>query len=430
MTQSGVILGTAAYMSPEQARGQTVDKRTDIWAFGVVLFEMLTGKRPFDGRDVAETIASVIKEEPQWKRAPLEVQRLLRKCLEKDPRKRLHDFGDIDLLLDETPSETGTTNRSAWVVAGALMVGLIVAAAGWWRASRPVESGPLPLVRLDVDLGPDVSLGSTSGADVVISPDGSRIAYTSKQRLYTRPLDQPQASELAGTEGAYSPFFSPDGRWIAFFSGAELKRVSVDGGAAIVVSSSTPGINRGGSWGDDGTFVFASSTTNVLMHVSERSPSSFLTSLDAQLGESTHRWPQLLPQGKGVLFTAHTGQSGFDDASIEVFTLPDRRRKTLHRGGTFGRYIATPSGASYLTYVRSGTLYAAAFDLERLEVRGTPMPVLQGIASSTTGSAQVDVSGNGTLVFRRGASSGDLVNVQWIDNTGKTEPIRLAESDC
>ena len=270
-------------------------------------------------------------------------------------------------------------------------------------------------------------LGSTSGADVVLSPDGSRIAFSSGQRLFIRQLDSAQARELTGTEGAYAPFFSPDGRWIAFFSGAELKKVSVDGGAPIVVSSSTPGINRGGSWGDDGTFVFGSSTTNVLMKVSEHeraSGSSALTALDRRIGESAHRWPQVLPHGKGMVFTAHTAQTGFDEASIDVITLPDRQRKTLHRGGTFGRYVAAANGLGYLTYVRGGTLYAVPFDLDRLEASGMPVPVLQGIAYSPTGSAQVDISANGsTLVFRRGASSGGQVTVQWLDSTGNTQPL-------
>ncbi len=221
-----------------------------------------------------------------------------------------------------------------------------------------------PLVRLDVSLGPEVSLGSVSGTDVILSPDGTRLVYVSQGRLFTRQLDQPKTTELAGTEGAFEPFFSPDGQWVAFFAQAKLKKVSVEGGAPISVSEAG-GFARGGSWGEDGNIIFALSVTSALSRVpSSGGTPTPLTEL-AQ-GEVTHRWPQVLPGSKAVLFTAASSANGSGTANIEVMSLGNHHRKTLQRGGTFGRYL--PSG--HLVYVNSGTLFAVPFDLDRLEVHG------------------------------------------------------------
>ena len=208
-TYAGVILGTAAYMSPEQARGKAVDKRTDVWAFGCVLFEMLSGARPFDGEDVAETMGAVIHKEPAWTRlpagTPAAVRRVLQRCLEKDPKKRLRDISSVELLLEEAPAEAGRRRPLLpWLVAGTAAVVAVVALLAPWRSTRIAER---PLVRLDVDLGSDVSLGSPQGTDVIISPDGNRLVFVSQGRLFTRRLDQPKAVELAGTQGAFAPFF-------------------------------------------------------------------------------------------------------------------------------------------------------------------------------------------------------------------------------
>jgi serine/threonine-protein kinase len=317
-TEVGVILGTAAYMSPEQARGKPVDKRADIWAFGVVLYELLTGERLFKGEDASETLAQVLAKQPDFARAPAKAQRLLRSCLEKDPKLRLRDIGDAKQLLEEPPQAASPPHRKLpWAVAvptvAAIVLGVLL-----WRTTRPIDR---PLVRLDVDLGPDVSLGSYAGADATISPDGSRLAYVSHNRLLTRRLNQAQATELRGTEGASAPFFSPDGQWVAFFAGGKLKKVSVAGGAAIVLCNASMGM--GGSWGEDGTIIAAHSRSGGLYRISADggAPAS-LTELDRDGGDFTHRWPQILPGGKTVLFTANkSGYSGFDDASIEVMSL-------------------------------------------------------------------------------------------------------------
>jgi Tol biopolymer transport system component/predicted Ser/Thr protein kinase len=418
MTEEGVIRGTASYMSPEQAQGKQVDRRADIYAFGAVLYEMLTGERLHPGKTTTEILASVIRDETRWDRVPPQVHRLLRRCLEKDPQKRLRHIGDVMAFVDDAPSLAPVTTQphGRWWTIIAPGLALVVLGALLWRATRPPDR---PLVRLDVDLGSDVSLGSLLGADAILSPDGRRLAYVSHNRLLTRRLDEPKAAELPGTEGAYAPFFSPDGQWVAFFARSKLKKVSVEGGAAVNLCDASGGGAPGGSWGEDGNIVAALNAVGALSRIpSTGGMPTPVTELAP--GEFTHRWPQILPGGKAVLFTTHTDVSGFDRANIEVMALPGRRRKTLVRGGTFGRYL--PSG--HLVYINRGTLFAVPFDLDNLAVRGTPAPLLDQIAySANSGSAQLDFSRSGTLVYRSGGAGGKVVTVQWLDNAGQTQPL-------
>ena len=259
MTQPGVILGTPAYMSPEQVRGQAVDKRTDIWAFGVVLYEMLTGRRPFKGVDVAEILAAVISKQPSWEPVPVQAQRLLERCLEKDPHKRLRDITGVGLLLEETPVGGGLVRLGGgrarllpWIAAGALAV-IVVALAIMHFRQTPA---PQPLMRFSADLGPEAVEGPSITA--AISPDGTRLAFVArgpagKRQLATRLLNQAKATLLSNTENAADPFFSPDGQWIGFFADQKLKKISVQGGPAVTLCDvSDP---RGASWGQDGWII-------------------------------------------------------------------------------------------------------------------------------------------------------------------------------
>jgi serine/threonine protein kinase/Tol biopolymer transport system component len=430
-TMQGLILGTAAYMSPEQAKGKAVDKRTDVFAFGAVLYELLTGKQAFHGEDVGDILATVVKTDPDWnllpEATPLAIRKLLRHCLQKDKRFRLRDAGDAQIEIQEAiaaPKDSGATqaaptsmSKLPWAVAAVLVVLLGVTSWALWRSTRPVEQPLRPLVRLDVDLGPDVSLGSLYGTDATISPDGSRIVYVSQGRLFIRRLDQPNATELAGTQGAYEPFFSPDGQWVAFFTTGKLQKISVEGGSAITLCDATNG--TGGSWGEDGNIIAALSFTGGLSRIpSAGGPPTPVT--DLQSGEFAHRWPQILPEGKAVLFTAGAAAVSFDGANIVVMSLADHRRKTLVRGGTFGRYL--PSG--HLVYVNRGTLFAVPFNVERLEVHGTPAPVLDQVGyNAAQGSAQLDFSQNGTLIYRTAGAAGGLLTVAWLDGAGKVEPL-------
>jgi Tol biopolymer transport system component len=306
------------------------------------------------------------------------------------------------------------------MAAGLIVLGL---GLGWTMAHlrQPVagtRTFDQPLVRLDVDLGPGVSLGFQNGAGVILSPDGSRLVYVSQNRLFTRRLDQAKATELSGTEGAYAPFFSPDGQWVAFFAQGKLKKIPAEGGAAITLCDASNG--RGGSWGEDGNIIAALNITGPLSRILSAGGMPTPVTELAQ-GEVTHRWPQILPGGKAVLFTVHTTLAGFDGANIEVMSFKDHRRKTLVRGGTFGRYLPT----GHLIYVNRSTLFAVSFEPETLALRGPPAPVLQEVAyDSGNGSARFDFSRSGTLVYQSGGVEGaGLVTVQWLDSAGKTQPL-------
>jgi serine/threonine-protein kinase len=265
-----------------------------------------------------------------------------------------------------------------------------------------------------------VSLGSIAGANTIISPDGTRLVYVSQGKLFTRKMDQPKAVEMAGTEGAHAPFFSPDGQWVAFFNSSTLKKISVEGGAAVALCDAF--LSRGGSWGEDGNIIAV--LTGALARVPSAGGTPTPVTELAQ-GEATHRWPQILPGGKAVLFTSYPAGRAVDGANIEVVSLADHRRKTLERGATSGRYLPASNGMGHLVYIIKGTLFAVPFDPGKLEVRGTPSPVLEEVAYSTAnGSAQFDFSRNGTLVYRSGGAAGaNLVTVQWLDSAGKTEPL-------
>ena len=428
-SEEGRILGTPAYMSPEQARGKAVDKRTDIWAFGCVLYELLTGKMAFRGETLGDTIAAVLEKEPDWQAlpdsTPAKVLELLRRCIRKDPQRRLRDIGDARIEIEDalaapdakpTAAAPASMSRLFAVVAAGLVIGAAVMGFGWWRATRPVDR---PLVRLDVDLGPDVSLGSRFGTGIIISPDGARMVYVSQGRLFTRRLDQPNATELAGTQGANAPFFSPDGQWVGFFAQGKLQKISVDGGSAIALCDGATNNSSSGSWGEDDNIIAALNSSGGLSRIP--SGGGLPTPVtDLRDGEITHRWPQILPGGKAVLFTVDTATLGFDAANIEVMSLVDRRRKTLVRGGTFGRYL--PSG--HLVYVNRGTLFAVPFDVDRLEVHGTPAPVLGQIGHiAENGSAQLDFSQTGTFIYRSGGAGVGLSTVAWLDGAGKAQPL-------
>ena len=408
-------------MASEQARGKTLDKRADIWAFGVVLYEMLTGRRLFAGDSISDTLAAVLTKEPDLERVPMKAQRLLRSCLQKDPKQRLHDIADAKLLLEDAPLAAAATTRLPWIAAGLMTLAFSIALWAPWRgASRQTEQTP---VRLDLDLGPDVSLGSSIGPAVILSPDGTRLVFVSQARdrvvsLFTRRLDQPKATPLTKTEGAYAPFFSPDGQWVGFFAQGKLKKIRIDGGEPISLCDAPAG--RGGSWSEDGNIIAALDPYGFLSQVpAEGGQAIPFTKLSAE--ESTHRWPHVLPGGKAVLFNASAANGNFDAAGISVVSLKDHRTKTLfEHAGMFPRYLAS----GHLVYVTRGSILAVPFDPDRLEVRG-PAILLQAVSSNQNiGYAQLDFSRSGTLAYRTGAGEA-LRTIQWLDVTGKTESLGI-----
>ncbi|HEY1341480.1 MAG TPA: protein kinase [Bryobacteraceae bacterium] len=421
---AGVLLGTPAYMSPEQARGMSVDKRTDIWAFGVVLYEMLSGRRPFAGPTLSETVASVLRQDPEWADVPEPLRRVMRLCLVKEARERMRDIGDARILLQEAAEfqKPARSRRSiaAWL-AGALAV---FAAGGWWmawRTARPIER---PIMRFSVDLGPDAVAGlNTSFA---ISPDGTRLVYSVRApagntQLATRLLDQSKASLLSGTEGASDVFFSPDGDWIGFFARGKLKKMSVHGGPAITLcDASGP---RGAAWSPHGS-IFAALDMYHMFRVPDGGGAPQLLTRPEERGERMHRWPQILPGGRDLLFTANSSGigAGFEDANIEVLALATGQTKIVLRGGYFGRYL--PSG--HLIYVHQGALFGAPFRLNTMDVSGAPVLLEDDVAGAAAhGGGQFDFSQTGTLVYLSGKSTNVFASrpLAWLDSSGKTTPL-------
>src|SRR5579864_1220990 len=375
-TQPGAILGTAAYMSPEQARGKEADPRSDIWSFGVILYEVLTGRRLFPGETPVEILGAVLNRAPEISAAPPRVHNLLRWCLETDRKQRLASISDARRMLgrDNAGAAESTaaiallparSGKLPWVAAAALLaVSTVVALWAPWRATHPVER---PLVRLDVDLGPELSLPAPHQGSVAISPDGTRLAYVSsapggRPRVFTRRLDQPKATVLGGTEGAARLFFSPDGQWVCFYTDTKLKKISVEGGPVVTVSDAA---SAHANWGDDGSIVLERPGKGLVrIPPGGGSPTPVTEVSNVEL---THAFPQILPGSRAVLFLAVPASYDANQSRIEVVSLADHRRKVLVQGGTSPHYLMS----GHLVYASNGTLFAIPFDLGKLEIRGT-----------------------------------------------------------
>jgi Tol biopolymer transport system component/predicted Ser/Thr protein kinase len=423
-TRAGMILGTAPYMSPEQARGAAVDKRADIWAFGCVLYEMLTSKQAFSGDTTSDILAAVLKEEPDWSRIPTRVQPLLRRCLVKDPKYRLRDIGDAMPLLEGVPEPAPARLSWVWIAVAAVLA--VIASVGWWRATR--SAPPLPLVQLTAELSPGTVVNRFRGAQLALSPDGTRIAVieltaAGKYRLATRSLDQGEFAPLPGTEGATMPFFSPDGQWIGFFADNKLKKVAIQGGVPVTLCDAA-GVPSGASWGDDGNIIAA---VNRGLASLSRVPSGGgaptpVTELDKKSGEKAQRWPQVLPGSQSVLFTS-SGESA-DDASVDILSFKTGQRKALHHGGFFGRYLATSNRSGLLVYLQQNTLFAEPVDLSRLAVTGAPQPILEDVSNNSAfGFGNFDFSQSGTFIYARGKLGFPEFSIFWLDSAGQTQPL-------
>jgi serine/threonine-protein kinase len=435
----GVILGTAAYMSPEQAKGQDANHTADVWGFGCVLYEMVTGARAFGGQTAGEIIAAVLKSEPDWDRLPVDtpenLRRLLRRCLQKDRKHRLQNLGDARLEIEDAQSDASQresldrravqrTQRLVWVL-GIGLLGAVAALA--WLSSWPQRNAlepDRPLLRFSVDLGPEAEAGAMITA--AISPDGTRIVFPwrdagGSQILAARKLDESTVTRLAGTEGAVNPFFSPDGRWIGFVARGSLKKVLADGGAPITLASlNNP---RGATWTADDSIIAPLTNRAALARIPGNGAAARLvTQLDGE--ELSHRWPQILPGGRAVLFTGRSPTlNSYENAAIDVVTLATKERRTLWRGGYFGRYVPSRGRRGHLLYIHEGVLFGVPFDPERLELEGTPSPVLERVAADPlSGGGQFDVSTNGTLVYLEGSGT-RAWSLVTLTADGKTEAI-------
>ena len=443
-TMQGVILGTAAYMSPEQARGREVDKRTDVWAFGSILYEMLTGRPAFDGEDVSEILASVIKGTTDLNLLPPVLDRRIRnvieRCLQKDTHQRFRDIGDVRYELDRTsmPPESPHRNqdlltsvlhrrRMGAIVVAALAFGAVLAGFGVWFLTQPEPQVPVRLVAVPEGNQP---IGNGYDPDVILSHDGRRLLFlagisadAAVSDLFIRDLDSLKPRLLASR--ARAPFFSPESNWVGFVeNNSKLMKMSVDGGPSLAIADiSTFSSPRGFTWSADDTIIFATSSveTGLLMVSAEGDKIDVLTTPDAARGEFNHLWPEILPGGKAVLFTI-TNNESIDAAQIAVLDLDTKEYNVLPVTGSNPRYVAT----GHIVYGVQGTLHAVAFDPDDLEVRGDPVPIVEGVVTKLTGAASFSVSQTGSLAYIAGTAAGNLERrLVWYDRNGQTEVLDL-----
>ncbi len=433
-TATGVILGTAAYMSPEQAKGKPVDQRTDVWAFGAVLYEMLTGRRAFVGDGASETIARVIDREPDWSALPAGVPPLisgfLRGCLQKSPRDRIRDIGDVRLALEgrfETHESGGSAPKAApglrpWqrpvpAIGMAVAIGAVAGLAAW-GLTRP---GPGRVARFPIPLAADQRFSAVARTVVAISPDATRVVYTANGRLWLRPVGQLHATEVEGTEGAVGPFFSPDSQSIGFYADGSLQRVSVTGGAPVRVTGVEIEAPDGASWGTDGMILYGAGS---IMRVADSNGTPEVV-IPIEEPEAAHG-PQLLPGGEWVLFTVRSGGAGsWGGAQIVVQSLTSGERVVI-LGGRDARYLST----GHLVYALDNVIFAVPFNVAARQLTGGPVPLVEGVrqAGDTSGGASFSVSTDGTLVYVPGTERAGGYSLAWISQSGETTatdaPIR------
>src|ERR1700675_2461601 len=444
-TQQGTIVGTFQYMSPEQVEAKELDARSDIFSFGAVLYEMLTGKRAFVGKSQLRVASAVLEKDPKsistlQPLTPPALDRAIRVCLAKDPEDRWQTARDLLLELKwigEGGSQTGVAapiepqgnKHLQWLPWAAVV---LLALAGTALAIGFVSRSPKPSepISLSADTGADAPLYTEWGASAILSPDGRRMAFIAtdsdqKRRIYLRSLDQLQATVLHGTEGARDHFFSPDGQWLGFFADGKLKKVSVQGGATVTLCDAPTG--HGGSWAEDGNIVFVPTIRSGVFRVSSAGGAAEpLTTLNREAGEITQRWPQVLPGGKSVIFTSHTHGGNYEDADIVAYSMSSGQRKVLLQKGYYSRYL--PSG--HLLYVHEGTIFASSFDAKRLELPGKQVPIVEGVVTAPgNGGAQFSFSDTGNLAYVPGRRTSQDFGIFWMDVAGKFTPLREAKAD-
>jgi serine/threonine protein kinase/Tol biopolymer transport system component len=441
LTEKGSILGTFQYMSPEQLEAKDADERTDIFAFGAVLHEMVTGKRAFEGKSQASLITAIMSSEPpplstvQPMTPPL-LDHVVKRCLAKEPDERWQAASDVMQeirWIAETGDQAGKLlgtgtgrripSRLAVGIALGLAVGALLTSLVVWRL-RPPPS-PQPPMRFGINLPPNVRLTNTGRSVVALSPDGTQLVYSANNQLYLRPMDQMEATPIPGTEGTgmntgRSPFFSPDGQWVGFWADGELKKVSVSGGAPVTLCEA--GNPYGASWGSDDNIVFGQGAGGILRVAGEGGTPELLTPLDSTKGEIGHG-PQILPGGRALLFTLATGGK-WDEAQIVVQSLSvnSGERRVLIEGGSDARYAPT----GHIVYALGETLFAVPFDLERLEVTAGPVPIVENVMRATgrfTGAAHYSFSDSLSLVYVPADTFQAARTLAWVDRQGQVRPL-------
>jgi eukaryotic-like serine/threonine-protein kinase len=435
MTGVGILMGTAAYMAPEQARGNDVDARADIWAFGCVVYEMLTGKRAFDGEDAAEVLAFVLTKEPDWTRlppsTPLALQTLLKRCLDKKTATRVRVISIARFVIEEqtnvvAPSSDVHDDRrrpAQWrrvvIPAAALLSAAVIAAAIVLRPTGPTS---VPLVRTEMSASGATGLRVRGfDHDVAITPDGSHVVYRGPNELIVRAVDQLGPRVLSDLGEPQGLFVSPDGQWIGFFDGTRsLRKVSIAGGSPVTLATNV-GPPWGASWSDDGTIIYAAAGAPSLRRISANGgDTSIVTTPNPKNSELGHAWPEFLPNHRGVLFTILPTNSRLDDAQIAVLDLQTNTQHVLIRGGYDAHYVA----GGYLVYGAQNAARAVKFDVEHLAVTGSSVPLSDHILTTTVGALDMAVAANGTLVYVPGTlQTTGYRTLTWVDRAGREESI-------
>ncbi|MHC4174203.1 MAG: protein kinase domain-containing protein [Planctomycetota bacterium] len=445
VTEPGRVIGTPAYMSPEQARGKLADKRSDIWSFGCVLYEMLTGRVLFKGETISDTLANILQTDPEWEtlgeRIPRNIQVLLRRCLEKNPRRRLHDISDIRIEISETLSQPATLSpvtearpiaarpsrqrlRIVWGLAASLgivaavSIGIIVK-----DSTAPPSSPPpaRPVTVFPITIPPTQRLDIRWNTNVTLSPDGTLLVYVVSQegqrRLFVRKMDELGPRPIPGTEDARYPFFSPDGESVAFFAAGQLKRASLkseDVQSLCVVSP----VSFGGTWGPGGFIYFTWGPSSGLRKVSATGGKpEALTTLDSDNGRQRHYFPHILPGGKKLLFTIASRDVIFHDGRIAILLLETGELHDLDVKGSKPQY--TSSG--HLVFARAGKLLAAPLDLERLELTGSAVPVREDVMTYPV--SHFSLCSEGSLAYVPVVGGVMKNTLVWVSNEGEVEPL-------
>ena len=445
-TREGLIVGTAAYMSPEQARARPVDKRTDIWAFGCVLYEMLTGRIAFAGETITDTLVAVLEQKPDWTAlpaaTPIPIRRLLQRCLDKDLKQRLRDIGDARAELEQlgaTPEDssalepTGRPRRGTVAVAAATgALALTCAGLLWlWLPRHSAAPDDRRVSRFTVDLPQGQIFYSSFNPDLALSPDGTHLAFaTAPDGVFIRRLDGLEGRRLEASKGySTGPVFSPDGSSISFIQGNAIiasarpfLRAALSGGAPVKLAEYD--MFHTGDWGADGWMYWTAHYPGGIVRSRDSGGDiEPVTQLDDAHGERSHRFASLLPGGQALIYAVgFDGIDSYGDARIDLWDLKTRERKTLITGGTAPVY--SPSG--HIVYARTGKLFAVPFDLDRREVTGPPFKVLDGVLMSrNTGMAQFSLSKRGDLAYVPGPAEGDGRTLVWVDRTGQSVPLPL-----